>query len=221
MKERPIIFNSEMIKAIRDGRKFQTRRILKVPENGRIKPGTQAYDNGVSICFDQSGLADWETLKCPYGKIGDMLWVRETWSPWRGILCPCSGGCNCDQYLYKADPDTDFANKCEYPEDRIRWKPSIFMPRKASRILLEITDIRVERVQDIKEKDCESEGIEVAESIGDYAGALWIARTEKATFNFSNAQSAFQYLWDSINAKRGYGWKVNPFVWVIDFKEIK
>ncbi|KKL63044.1 hypothetical protein LCGC14_2179100, partial [marine sediment metagenome] len=217
----PIIFNTEMVKAILDNRKSQTRRVIKpqpTPEPDRIEYYGEKIGWGwvPTSRSGKIGIFKPPGYKCPYGEIGEKMWVRETWAKVGDNEDDIHGSRYCGSYgsvYFKADYLPS--------DDHLKWKPSIFMPRWASRIDLEITDIRVERVQDIKERDCESEGIEVAESIGDYAGALWTARTEKATFNFSNAQSAFQYLWDSINAKRGYGWKVNPFVWVIDFKEIK
>ena len=218
MKQRPIIFNTEMVKAILDGRKTQTRRILKVPKNGRIKPGTVVHSNGViSICFDQSGCAEWKMLKCPHGKIGEHLWVRETWATEKYCDNKKPSELHGIETIWFLS-DGDYNGIGTHTQGKTR--PSIFMPRWASRINLEITDIRVERVQDIKERDCEAEGIEVAESIGDYAGTLWTARTGKATFSFFDAQSAFQYLWDSINAKRGYGWESNPHVWIIEFKKV-
>jgi len=227
MKERPVIFNSEMVRAILSGGKRQTRRVMKPQVHSMARFADYKTDLGypTSKTHLWAGFyltEDSETpgyYKCPYGKIGDRLWVRETWSTDADIEAYRKAN-EPVPIVYKGDWDIDGITKEEACDVGIIWKPSIFMPRWASRIDLEITDIGVERVQDIKEKDCEAEGIEVAESIGDYAGALWTARTKKATFSFSDAQSAFQYLWDSINAKRGYGWDSNPWVWIIMFKRV-
>ena len=129
------------------------------------------------------------SLKCPYGAPGDRLWVRETW-------------------------DTDgktIAYRATTPEtttdpEPMRWRPSIHMPRWASRLTLAVTSVRVERVQEITEADARAEGIEPQRS--DYSG------------EDSNSLQ-FRDLWDSINAARGYGWAVNPWVWVVEFERVQ
>ena len=128
---------------------------------------------------------------CPYGKPGDRLWVRETFG-----VCDFPGGSASfgkRKILYKADGETTY--------DIGKWKPSIFMPRMYSRITLEITSVRVERLQDISNKDIESEGA---------CGMACV--THRLTF---------KQLWDSINSKRGYSWESNPWVWVVEFERIK
>lgn len=134
MKERPKNFRSEEVKAIQEGRKTQFQEAIKIPKYGRIKPATHydppcdSHDGGVAICFDQSGLASWETLACPYGRVGDRLWCRESWVPsFHGLDC-----------VYKAD---EIKGEL-FPIDK--WKPPISMPRWASRITLEITEIDVQ-----------------------------------------------------------------------------
>lgn len=199
--------NTESVRGILDDKKTQTRRIVKPQPIWHPKRRFWALDQivkGHSFTWEEGLIPNAPIKYCPYGKIGDRLWVRETWTPWRGILCPCSGYCNCDKYLYKADPDTDFANKCERPNERIRWKPSIFMPHIVSRILLEITDIRVERVQDIILDEIKAEGIKIQD-----------------LQDLTLARERFINLWNSINAKRGYGWNINPWIWVIVFKVLK
>ena len=167
MKERPIIFKGEMVKAILDGRKTQTRRVVKNVE-----------DLTVFFRDDKFGCP----FKCPYGKPGDRLWVRETWAD----VNTSEGPAIC----YRADGDV-----------QIIWRSSIYMPRWASRITLKILDIRVERLQDISEKDAIAEGIQPS----DYA----------------KPKAAFMRLWDSINAKKpGKSWKDNPWVWVIEFSRV-
>jgi len=164
MKERSICFNTEMVRAILEGRKTQTRRLM----NGKFVFGS---------CITEKG----EIINCPYGKIGYRLWVKETFTY---ITLGCAVA-----MCYKADGYQIGSN----------WKTSIHMPRWASRILLEITNIRVERVQDITEKEAMEEGhIFGCDSIE------W-----------------FQDMWDSINEKRGYGWEKNPWVWVIEFKRVE
>lgn len=206
MKERPILFNGEMVKAILEGRKTQTRRVIKlrIHEVGKIS----------QITVDEIGV--WQgknpmsLMSCPYGKPGDRLWVRETFAY---VSC----GENDKGAIKKGENgiypigeyDWDFY-KIRYAatEDNCDWeggwKPSIYIPRWASRINLEITDVRVERVQDISEEDAQSEGVEFEENSPSY-----------------EYSGLFAHLWNSINQKRGYGWDKNPWVWVIEFKRIE
>ena len=185
MKERPILFNTEMVKAILDGRKTQTRRIIK----------PQPYcDFGMVVIEDKKTGAIYNIKSlnasrfcCPYGHPGDRLWVRETFcTDW------------CDHVIYKADGGS--AVEAGYKHEP-RWKPSIHMPRSACRLLLDIVDVRVERLQDITFDDARKEGSYLASDVDDEGG--------------------FINLWDSINLKRGYGWDTNPWVWVIEFRRDK
>ena len=220
VKERPIIFNTEMVKAILDGRKTQTRRILKVPKNGRIKPGTVVHSNGViSICFDQSGCAEWKMLKCPHGKIGEHLWVRETWATEKYCDNKKPSELHGIETIWFLS-DGDYNGIGTHTQGKTR--PSIFMPRWASRINLEITDIRVERVQDISRDDCIEEG--VPQTYGGFKGLApeWASKDKNdASYFYDNRTSRenFYLLWNSINAKGGYSWESNPHVWVIKFKK--
>jgi hypothetical protein len=124
---------------------------------------------------------------CPYGQPGDMLWVRESWAPAHFTL-------DHQNYAYRADG--------EFPGVD-RWRPLILMPRHVSRITLELTGVRVERVQDIKHRDALAEG--VAYDVSQLDGA---------------PVQRFKSLWDSTNGKSGHGWNVNPLVWVIEFKKL-
>lgn len=214
MSEKPIIFSSEMVRAILAGRKSETRRV--------IKPGKRHYTQynwyGKHPCGGwwacdvdpiQNNIPSGDNgFPCPHGQPGDRLWVRETW---RMLLGPQKGFIPEDlqfskNVLYGADHpalhtghwDSDID---EFVSDIKIWRPSIFMPRWASRITLEITGVRVERVQDISEEDAVREGI----ANGAYA---------------INPKSSFSKLWDSINLKRGFGWDANPFVWVIEFRKL-
>jgi len=187
MKERPIIFSGEMVRAILNGRKTQTRRVItrvagykELIVAGEIADPQMALDKYPNYqCLFAS--------MCPYGQPGDRLWVRESFYV-QPELAPLSEP---QPIHYRADTPP------EQVEDYI-CKPSIHMPRWASRITLEITNVRIEEVQDIGETDAMAEGV--------IPGAD------------EHYLTAFVRLWDSINAKRGYGWDVNPWVWVIEFR---
>ena len=204
-KERPIIFNSEMIRAILEGRKTQTRRIVKSqPPKGSwvCFDGIDAYQgegyffqypqniDGGKIIFNKKFLLP-QKGKCPFGKIGDRLWVRETWA-----VIDYPDGTTARKYetIYKANDNSG------YPY-QIKWKPLIFMPRNYSRITLEITDIRVERLHEITREDITKEGFGKG-----YTDIGW-------TYVFG------QY-WNLIH-KEGHKWKDNPWVWVIGFKRLE
>lgn len=196
MKQHPILFSTPMVTAIMEGRKTQTRRIAKVPN------------------YDHFAVRE---LKCPFGNIGDVLWVRETFSVVQSghstVNSVTGGYIPLDPvYVYKADGHESpkaaahFTNMMSdskgWEAEDNNWKPSLFMPRKGCRLYLEITKIRVERLQDISEGDALFEG--VTGMSGDYE------RTPSA---------CFEDLWISINGKES--WDENPWVWVIEFKQIK
>jgi hypothetical protein len=212
MAERPILFSDEMIRAILDGRKTQTRRVM------RPQP---AYNNDWWEYNGQSFLNDsdlyeylfhevYGTKGSPYGSVynddtSDSLWVRETWQAqnhngqWWHEVSKNERGLHNWGVIDKATPDPDLSTPP-------KWIPCIFMPRWASRITLKLTDIRIEQVQDISESDAKAEGVN---SLPDYVQGIW------------NATDRFMMLWDKINAKRGYSWQSNPWVWVVEFKAIK
>lgn len=239
MKERPILFSGEMVRAILEGRKTQTRRVIKpqpidLPNGVYCNPYNNNYEHFTFWTHDDKMIltaggnikntAHW---KCPYGHPEDRLWVRETWWATNKKIYP--SGVLPDIY-FKAD-FTNIKNnkteKCKLCNHKIsnknhavKWFSPLFMPRWASRINLEITNIRVERVQDITAEDCTKEGI-----IGVQRGGGYQYDTQKE-WNYKNPISArtpvlaYKQLWDSINSKRGYGWAVNPWVWVIEFRRI-
>jgi hypothetical protein len=190
MKDRPILFSGEMVRAILEGRKTMTRRIIK-PQP--IQPAPGAYFDA----YNKSAQWNWWTpdgrqyldkiIKCPYGQPSDRLWVRETFSNSR-MDDSIPTHYKADQFLF------------DYSQP---WKPSIFMPRWASRILLEVADIRVERLQDIREEDAKAEGV------------------VDIIFQSLTRRDLFAALWNKINAKRGYGWDTNPWVWVVSFKPVQ
>ena len=220
MKQHPIPFSAPLVRAIRAGIKTQTRRVVK----SKLVPI-------VEECFKVNGKWCNHTFGyelgelCPYGVPGDQLWVRETW---RTINDPAT--CIGDAL------DIDYrANGEERIGDRIgtlKWKPSIFMPRWASRINLEVTGVRVERVQDISEEDAIAEGVYsrcvqaapplhivtrfVAPGVL-HSNCYGDKDTEAAAY--TSAREAYECLWDSINGKT-YPWDSNPWVWVITFKKL-
>lgn len=223
VKERPIIFSGEMVRAILEG-ETQTRRVKNIPQNALA-----AWWDNTAWRFK---LPDgFKLVRCPYGKLGDRLWVRETWriGAWNIDAQAMAVDYRADGYARQEWLDveddelwerlwiqsSDDAEAAGLPlgdegfhwepgQAPTRWRPSIHMPRWASRILLEITDIRVARVQDISEDDAMAEGI-----LAPSPDSIDIGPIE-----------VFADLWDSINAKRGYSWDRNPWVWVIGFRRI-
>jgi hypothetical protein len=188
MKERPILFSAPMVRAIREGRKTMTRRVVK----GR------ALDWLDEVGFTPDFVASKDNAMCPYGKPGDRLWVRETW---QGPLYDEPLTDEDDIYtpafcVYKADgvPKPEFINSDD--EMVCRWRPSIHMPRWASRITLEIVSVRVERLRDISMDDVFAEGCMLSTS--------------------KDEPRDFQNLWESISGAGS--WAANPWVWVVEFK---
>lgn len=205
MKERPILFSGPMVRAILDGRKTQTRRV--------VKPQPEALVIGVAVPHTEGELhmhprpvaALAVKRECPYGQPGDRLWVRETWQ-----CAVVSEGIKGIGYKATYDDERNWFKAKTGPEwDRLwdkhqdKWRPSIHMYRWASRITLEIAAVRVERLQDIEEHDANAEGIESFMT----CQTLWPARAK------------FAELWDSINAKT-HPWASNPWVWVVEFRTL-
>lgn len=199
MKDKPILFSTPMVKAILEGRKTQTRRIIKLTEFR--KSDTKGYNWQFR---DKRAL--WNDVNtdlllskfCPY-QIGQTLWVRETWC------------IDTDGFHYKAD------NNYIALKELGGWKPSIFMPKEACRLFLKVTNIRVERLQDISLEDCIAEGISSAwtKEDGKRTDLCWSGNTIRPEKEY------FHQLWNFINEKRGYPWESNPYVWGIEFKRIE
>jgi len=199
-KERPILFSGAMVRAILDGTKTQTRRVMKdwVKHPHLFEANTTIQCNQGVACWVRADMRDslggpcYIQSRCPYGQPGDRLWVRETWAHTdyerEGPFQNCT--------IYRADGEDGVWDAPGY-----RWRPSIHMPRWASRITLEITGVRVEQVQDITPDDAYAEGIREV--------------------YYEHAVGAFRVLWDSINAARGYGWASNPWVWVVEFRRVQ
>ncbi|HBX6085278.1 TPA: morphogenetic protein [Klebsiella pneumoniae] len=188
MKERGMIFNGEMVRAILDGRKTQTRRAVKFPVHDK-NLGCELAGNELA-----GELSAGNYLNSAFGKPGDRIWVRETWAE-AGASAP-------DLKLYRANYPEHVPSIYENvpPAEEIRWTPSIHMPRTASRIQLEITDVRVERLRSMSQDDARAEGVIAA------SGPM-------------EAGLAFRELWDSIYGEES--WKANPWVWVIEFKRVE
>ena len=207
-KERPIIFSGEMIKAILEGKKTQTRRVIK-PQPGGHRDGCWPVDSNsplAEFCFWHDLIEEKpdEQIFCPYGKPGDRLWVREAWAD---MVCVSST----ERGKGKGESNPHYKASADSTELKIlksAWKPSIHMPKWASRITLEIKNVRVEKVQKIPVYDAYWEG----------APACDIHGHDDCFYGIHGHQCSFERLWDSINAKRGYGWDKNPWVWVIEFK---
>lgn len=187
MRERPILFSAPMVRATLDGSKTQTRRVVKLTDSGRVKePGSPRnwhLDDPDAV------------LACPYGQPGDRMWIRETWAYHVQAI-----GAVCDEdgpFVYAADTFGKQYRLCE------KWTPSIHMPRWASRILLEISAVRVERLQDISEEDAIAEGC--INSLHLQGGRF--------------AKENFEHLWWTINGDGS--WEANPWVWVVEFKRVQ
>ncbi|EDV3055199.1 hypothetical protein HU71_004732 [Salmonella enterica subsp. enterica] len=211
MKERGMIFNAEMVRAILDGRKTQTRRPIKWKQtrftemaerdDGSLWPWAEDCERGGDIWF-----------ACPFGVVGDRIWVRETFRVH-------SRATDVATLVYRASVRNSWTEQthrvpvavCNKPATPEKWTPSIHMPRWASRITLEITDVRVERLNNISYDDAISEGIKqewtcIDPGLGSYA-------------HKNDVQDDYETLWKSI-----YGtdsWQANPWVWVIEFKRVE
>jgi hypothetical protein len=194
MSEKPILFSTPMVQSIFKDRKSQTRRVIKFPEGMTGRLPESGFEGNEPYLFYPGG------IKRPSYKTGDTLWVRETWcySP-----CDCEYPCNHKGYMYKADGWTDDA----------KWKPSIHMPRKAARLFLTVKNIRVERLHDITEEDA------MAEGVGNDEDPYWkLSCNDPDSGGSPTYKKSFEYLWDLINSKRGYGWEQNSWVWVVEFE---
>lgn len=217
MRERPILFSAPMVHSILEGRKTQTRRMLKPqPQAQHWTPERESYIMTPTI--EQGGLITYaefpytmgevEQFPCPYGQPGDRLWVREAWAtypiPWNEFkiedlpidLRDKNPVC---EIFYKADGSKAYIS---------RWRPSIHMPRRASRILLEITGIRVERLLDTSHEDAIAEGC---------SGQGWKVVDPRHPVIYPAIE--YKALWESINGRGS--WNVNPWVWVIEFRRVE
>lgn len=234
MKERSLIFSGPMVRALLDGRKTQTRRI--------VKPQPPAWATWVNARQHLNHESQWvpshlfawseeqtpgEPLKklrrwpnkngdeysipCPYGAPGDRLWVKEKWAYFGG-----------DEYLYQQERSAvGYAASLTHLESPPggKWRSTLFMPRWASRITLEVTRVRVERLQDISEEDARAEGVQpFFEEFSCFSRDQRLTSGELAAD--AEHRASFAVLWDEINADRAT-WKSNPWVWAVDFKRVQ
>jgi len=219
MRERPILFNGAMVRAILAGQKTQTRRVATLPHQNPLGQWEASTSGGYGardrkgnlvpehVCIWHTRTGD--TLSCPLGQPGDRLWVRESFADLRGTGIEHRPNIDgpIQRYAYSADtlPGSpgDFARK----DYGIKWRPSIHMPREACRLVLEITAVRVERLQAITEADAVAEGLSQSES------GSWLPGP------CDHPEWAFHQLWSQLYGEPA--WEANPWVWVIEFKRVE
>ena len=222
MTERPILFSGPMVRAILEGRKTQTRRVVKP------QPDHPAFSRRKMLALDDEGIDLYlhggpllpRAIRCPYGRDGNRLWVRESWSP----DPPCDGpwgyiswaGCR-DGKIAGVPERFRHPAFCNYAADwlhgPITWTPSIHMPRWASRINLRITGVRVERLQDISADDAKAEGI------SEFIGGWWCEHDDTPQIAGMTPQDGYRKIWERINGADS--WAANPWVWVVSFERDK
>jgi hypothetical protein len=246
VRERPILFSGPMVRAILDGKKTQTRRVVNpqpvlnldtddVAEIGSPESLVLGYFSGSTPYRWSAKDGSPEETPCPYGIPSDRLWVRETWATGKALdgKSPKKIATSCldagyakpwAPIWYEADgsrPDNETANTFE---GKGKSRPSIFMPRWASRILLDVVDVRVERLNDISEMDARAEGISQVTFIPDdgFPPSLgyMVGKDDGKSPLHTSAKECFKKLWDDINGERA-PWSSNPWVWVVTFKRVE
>lgn len=215
MRERPILFSGPMVRALLAGTKTQTRRVAPIRElNILSQPGDMVAWSvsflkaikGVLSSHSGGRFSELQARSiiasqfCPYGQPGDRLWVRECWT--HNKVVPIEHRPPGD-YIYRAD-----LNEAGVTRWAATWKPSIHMPRWASRLTLEITGVRVERLQEINETDAAAEGV-----------ATWAPGALSPEGQSADPSDQFRWLWQSINGPES--WDANPWVWVVEFKRLE
>jgi len=237
MTEHPILFSGPMVRAILDGHKIQTRRAMRPQidlSQWPLKPGALEKEKewrymprvadwhhieenmwGLFNKEDKPSDVPYTGIKCPFGKPGDRLWVRET----HGIIQPTHatpGGKPYDQGpVYRADGD-EAPTWDEGPFEFSGWRSSIHMPRWASRLTLEVTDVYVKQLQNMGKYDAQAEGFWPNGHVQDTDGCdVWCPKASA-----EEAKSQFIDYWDSRYDKQGFGWNANPWVFVVNFKDI-
>ena len=225
MKERPILFSGEMVRAILAGTKTVTRRVVRIPEIVRAERDELNTDECLAdyTIIQQRDDGQWRAwmteypdegsvaLACPYGVPGDRLWVRETWRV--GEIGGIHGTATSKEDVhYRADLDEPPADGC--------WRPSIFMTRWAARILLEVVSVRVERLQEISEEDAKREGVAGYDPEPADEGGTFFSWRGVSTA--PSVRAHFMHLWEKLNGKRpGCSWSDNPFVWRVEFRRVE
>lgn len=216
VRERPLLMSGPMVRALLSGAKTQTRRVVKPqPPPDRNRCWVE-YPHGKPMAlyksFPDGGSARTGLCECPHGQPGDRLWVRETFL--------CAGHAERGRFVwaYRADGIEDgkaagdaVSPLCRYP-DTNTWRPSIFMPRLASRITLEITEVRVERLGDISGDDAKAEGVDCRTDLS------WEGSTGTPDFYAKGYQAGFREIWESIHGKDS--WDLNPWTWAISFRRL-
>lgn len=219
MAERPILFSGDMVRALIAGTKTQTRRVI-APDWWRCLDPADAADRRQALTM------------CPYGRRGDRLWCRETWAPVWKTEYPPEDIRDC-AVQYRADWPNDkypghWPDDCGNDPDCGRWRPSIHMPRWASRITLEVISIRVQRLQEISEADARAEGtllpVEPAPVPGKVVPLFQVTGAPLMEMGIKPSRAncyrwAYTCLWEQINGKRA-PWRSNPWVWAISFKRV-
>lgn len=205
MKERPILFSGSMVQAILNGTKTQTRRVVQPQPIHKWGSGvsTLHHPDYFSAHVELPGEREYQWIRCPYGKPGDHLWVRETHTftetdgeTYVEVHYPDETTRRCECSMDAAEVASLWIeNREEGGDGADNWRPSIHMPRWASRITLEIASIRIQQLSDISHADGKAEGFD--------------------------SLDGFALLWDRINQKRGYGWHANPWVWAVEFKRLQ
>lgn len=242
MKERPILFSGPMVRAILDGKKTQTRRVLGVQPLEILLPSDRRAKSLASVTRKWNGCRTWFALthrgeriednrgvafRCKHGEVGDRFRVAETWA-----VGKCADGFK----PVELDPPTwlgdngglwyaaDDAKPLHPISERGKWRPGRFMPKRGgfwpSRITLEITAVRVERLQAISEADAKAGGVPPTIPVP-IQHPLKPSRILCYGETDATHVEAYRFLWDLLNANRGYGWDVNPWVWVLEFKRIE
>lgn len=217
---KPIIFNTNMVKAILENRKTVTRRVVKPPALYAIVEDSNGKCVGSWYEDERCGYSYPTIDDCPYSP-SDILYVRETWK--QAVCDPAGGGAGLrDLYLYKADDSIDTSGM----DVQKKWNPSIHMPREAARIFLRVTGVRVERLQDITDLQALAEGCEGTpcnHDFAEYIGGMFTCTDCINTGWLESPTVEFMQLWDStINpaGRKIFGWDANPWVWVIEFDRI-
>ena len=213
MKETPIIFSGEMVRAILDGRKTQTRRLVKNQGRLKVVHGWNGRYLQPNMIFEAGRLG----ITSPYTP-GDRLWVREAWLDGLSNRNDAEKRSREDVY-YRADGEFEERPFEDYLDSR--WLSPIFMPRWASRITLEITGVRIEQLHDISEEDAKAEGVSLC-SVGDLTTIpeSWIKGGWMPSMTATSFQAGFGVKWQEINGKK-HPWESNPWVWAISFKRIE
>lgn len=220
--EKPILFSTPTVQAILEGRKTQTRRVVR-PQSFLTSDTGYWFDIADQVLRNRTNNAwvanrDGRTPFMPCYTPGDVLWVRETWSEvhctWKDTQPYMPMKFEKGRFIYKADAGN--------PDD-FSWKPSIYMPHKAARIFLRVTDVRVERVNDISPSDCLYEGISnniCYDCILERGECKPQRDVDRFCGNDEQVIEQYADLWDFLYAKRGYGWNANPWVWVYEFERV-